>query len=41
MACREQVKAVAPRAQLLFSFFEDTNEPDRPRFVTKHRTRQT
>ena len=29
-ACREQVKAVAPRAQLLFSFFEDTSDPSHP-----------
>jgi predicted protein tyrosine phosphatase len=28
--CREQVKAVAPRAQLLFSFFEDTSNPSDP-----------
>jgi predicted protein tyrosine phosphatase len=34
MACRELVKKVAPRAELLFSFFEDTNDssnPDAPR----------
>jgi predicted protein tyrosine phosphatase len=29
-ACREQVKAVAPRAKLLFSFFEDTDDPAHP-----------
>jgi predicted protein tyrosine phosphatase len=29
-ACREQVKAVAPRADLLFSFFEDTDDPKYP-----------
>lgn len=28
--CREQVKAVAPRARLLFSFFEDTSNPSDP-----------
>ena len=28
--CREQVKAVAPRAQLLFSFFDDTSNPSLP-----------
>ena len=33
-ACREKVKALAPRAKLLFSFFEDTSNPsyrDAPR----------
>ena len=29
-ACREQVKAIAPRAELLFSFFEDTSDPSHP-----------
>jgi predicted protein tyrosine phosphatase len=29
-ACREQVQAVAPRAKLLFSFFEDTDDPGHP-----------
>jgi predicted protein tyrosine phosphatase len=35
LACREQVKTIAPRAKLLFSFFEDTSDPaypDAPRF---------
>jgi predicted protein tyrosine phosphatase len=35
VACREQVKTIAPRAKLLFSFFEDTSDPsypDAPRF---------
>ena len=35
VACREQVKTIAPRAKLLFSFFEDTSNPsypDAPRF---------
>jgi len=34
-ACRKQVKTIAPRAKLLFSFFEDTSDPgypDAPRF---------
>jgi len=30
LACREQVKALAPRAKLLFSFFEDTDDPNHP-----------
>jgi predicted protein tyrosine phosphatase len=30
MACHEQVKAIAPRADLLFSFFEDTDDPKHP-----------
>ncbi len=29
-ACREMVKKIAPRAELLFSFFEDTVERDHP-----------
>jgi predicted protein tyrosine phosphatase len=29
-ACREKVKALAPRAKLLFSFFEDTDNPTHP-----------
>jgi predicted protein tyrosine phosphatase len=29
-ACREQIKALAPRAKLLFSFFEDTDDPGHP-----------
>lgn len=29
-ACRDLVKTVAPRAQLLFSFFEDTSDPNYP-----------
>ena len=28
--CRERIKALAPRAQLLFSFFEDTDDPNYP-----------
>ena len=35
LACREQVKTLAPSAKLLFSFFEDTSDPsypDAPRF---------
>ena len=30
IACREQVKAIAPRAKLLFSFFEDVDDPTYP-----------
>lgn len=30
VACREQVKAIAPRAKLLFSFFEDVDDPTYP-----------
>lgn len=29
-ACRVQVKLIAPRAKLLFSFFEDTDDPSHP-----------
>lgn len=29
-ACRQQIKAIAPRAELLFSFFEDIDEPGIP-----------
>src|ERR1035441_6921771 len=28
--CREQVKAVAPQAKLLFSFFDDVSDPGYP-----------
>jgi predicted protein tyrosine phosphatase len=28
--CREKVKEIAPRAELLFGFFEDTDDPDHP-----------
>ena len=28
--CREQIKKIAPHAQLLFSFFEDTSDPGHP-----------
>jgi predicted protein tyrosine phosphatase len=30
VACRENIKAVAPGAKLLFSFFEDTIDPSHP-----------
>ena len=30
IACCEKVKAVAPRAQLLFTYFEDTDDPSNP-----------
>jgi len=30
LACREQVKTLAPSAKLLFSFFEDTSDPSYP-----------
>lgn len=30
VACREQVKLIAPRAKLHFSFFEDVNDPTYP-----------
>ena len=39
-ACRELVKAVAPRADLLFSFFADTfvsDHPEAPRFQDEKR----
>jgi predicted protein tyrosine phosphatase len=28
--CRERVKAVAPRAEILFNFFDDTSDPNDP-----------
>jgi predicted protein tyrosine phosphatase len=28
--CREKIKTLAPNAKVLFSFFEDVNDPDRP-----------
>ena len=30
LRCREQIKEIAPRAHLLFSFFDDTSNPSHP-----------